>query len=85
MAPFPQIPEWVQLEHRVQEILTQQEIHGWRFDEVAAWQLTSTLREELQEAEEALRRNTLTLQEQTLLQNEITAHKDMRRVHPLLD
>ena len=56
MAPFPQIPEWVQLEHRVQEILTQQEIHGWRFDESAAWQLASALRQELQEAEEALRR-----------------------------
>lgn len=50
------IPEWVSLEHRVQEILTQQEIHGWRFDESAAWQLTSTLEQELRDTEEVLRR-----------------------------
>ena len=29
--------------------------------------------------------DTLTLQEQNSLRNEITARKDMRRVHPLLD
>jgi hypothetical protein len=29
--------------------------------------------------------NTLTSQEQNLLRNEITAAKDMLRVHPLLD
>ena len=56
MEPLQTLPEWVQLEHRVQEILTQQEIHGWRFDETAAWQLTSTLQRELRETEEALRR-----------------------------
>jgi len=50
------IPEWISLEHRVQEILTQQEIHGWRFDESAAWQLTSTLEQELRDTEEVLRR-----------------------------
>jgi len=50
------LPEWVALEHRVQEILTQQEIHGWRFDEAAAWKLTSALRQELQDTEELLRR-----------------------------
>ena len=38
MGTFPKIPEWVQLEHQVQTILTQQELHGWRFDEAAAWQ-----------------------------------------------
>ena len=56
MGPLPKIPEWVKLEHQVQQILTQQEIHGWRFDEAAAWKLASALRQELQEAEEALRR-----------------------------
>ena len=50
------IPEWVQLEHQVQEILTQQEIHGWRFDEAAAWSLASALRQELRDTEEVLRR-----------------------------
>ena len=29
--------------------------------------------------------NTLTLEEQNSLQNEIIAHRDIRRVHPLLD
>ena len=56
METFHSLPEWVSLEHRVQEILTQQEIHGWRFDEPAAWQLTSTLRQELSDTEELLRR-----------------------------
>ena len=56
MEAFPQIPEWVQLEHQVQKILTEQEIHGWQFDAHAAWELTFTLREELREAEEVLRR-----------------------------
>ena len=56
MASLPQIPEWVQLEHRVQQILTQQEIHGWKFDTKAAWELTSTLEEELRQATAALRR-----------------------------
>ena len=55
MAPLPPIPEWVSLEHRVQEILTQQEIHGWSFDENAAWELASTLTRELRETEELLR------------------------------
>ena len=45
----------MQLEHEVQRILTQQEIHGWRFDEKAAWQLASTLRQELRDTEELLR------------------------------
>ncbi len=56
METFPQIPEWVQLEHQVQTILTQQEIHGWRFSSDAAFEFASTLREELREIEAALRR-----------------------------
>ena len=55
MVPLPTLPEWVTLEHRVQEILTQQDIHGWAFDENAAWELASTLRQELRETEELLR------------------------------
>ena len=50
------LPEWVSLEHQVQTILTQQELHGWRFDEAAAWELTSALTGELREIEESLRR-----------------------------
>lgn len=55
METLPALPEWVALEHQVQQILTEQEIHGWAFDENAAWQLASTLRQELRETEELLR------------------------------
>jgi len=49
------IPEWITLEHRVAEILTEQELHGWYFDEPAAWQLESTLRRELEDLNQLLR------------------------------
>ena len=55
MRPLPSIPEWVTLEHEAQQILTEQELHGWYFDERTAWQLASSLREELEEAYEILR------------------------------
>jgi len=44
MQTLPPLPEWVKLEHKVAEILTQQEIHGWYFDEESARKLESTLR-----------------------------------------
>ena len=56
MASLPKIPEWVQLEHQVQTILTEQELHGWQFNKDAAWQLASTLKKELREIEGSLRR-----------------------------
>ena len=49
MEAFPTIPEWITLEHQVAQILTQQEQHGWRFDEPAARELESTLRKEYEE------------------------------------
>jgi DNA polymerase I-like protein with 3'-5' exonuclease and polymerase domains len=55
MATFPAVPEWVALEHEVQQILTNQEIHGWSFDENAAWELASSLTRELRETEKLLR------------------------------
>ncbi len=55
MASLPTVPEWVALEHQTQQILTEQEIHGWAFDENAAWELASTLTRELRETEELLR------------------------------
>ena len=55
MRPLPPLPDWLKLEHQVAHILTQQEIHGWYFDEKAAQQLESTLRTELQEAVNLLR------------------------------
>ena len=55
MGSLPTLPEWVTLEHEVQRILTDQESHGWYFDEGAAWKLASSLRKELSETEELLR------------------------------
>ena len=56
MASLQPLPDWVALEHQVQTILTEQEIHGWKFDTAAAWELASTLQRELRETEESLRR-----------------------------
>ena len=56
MRTLPPLPEWVTLEHQVAEILTTQEIHGWYFDERRAQELESTLRRELEETHEILRR-----------------------------
>ena len=49
------LPAWVQMEHEVAQILTNQEIHGWKFDSDAAWLFASALREELRTLEETLR------------------------------
>ena len=56
METLSTLPEWVSLEHEVAQILTNQEIHGWTFDESAAWKLASTITKELRETEESLRR-----------------------------
>ena len=55
MRPFPTLPNWVALEHQVAQILTDQESHGWYFDEPNAWELESALSEELRNTTEALR------------------------------
>ena len=55
MQTLPQIPEWVSLEHQVAQILTEQELHGWRFDEHAAQQLESSLRTEYEKTTQILR------------------------------
>jgi DNA polymerase I-like protein with 3'-5' exonuclease and polymerase domains len=55
LATLPTIPDWVALEHRVTEILTEQELYGWRFDEDAARELESTLRRELEGLTQLLR------------------------------
>ena len=54
MRPLPPIPEWLTLEHQVSQILTQQEIHGWYFDEQAARELEQTLRREYESTSELL-------------------------------
>ena len=55
MQTLPPLPEWVQLEHQVAQLLTQQEIHGWYFDETSARELESALRREYEETCEILR------------------------------
>ena len=55
MRPLPQIPEWVKLEHQVAQLLTTQELHGWYFDERSAWELSSSLRAELEKTCQLLR------------------------------
>ena len=55
MEAFPTIPEWITLEHQVAIILTQQEQHGWYFDECAARKLESSLRKEYEDTAQLLR------------------------------
>ena len=55
MESLPPIPEWISLEHQVAKILTQQEQHGWYFDECAARELESSLRKEYEETSKLLR------------------------------
>ena len=55
MESLPPIPEWISLEHQVAKILTQQEQHGWYFDECAARELESSLRQEYEETSKLLR------------------------------
>ena len=56
MQTLPPLPGWVQMEHQVAQILTQQELHGWYFNERQARELESTLRRELEETTALLRR-----------------------------
>jgi len=55
LATLPPIPDWVLLEHRVAQLLTDQEIYGWYFDEAAARELESSLRRELEGLTQLLR------------------------------
>ena len=55
METLSPLPEWVKVEHQVATLLTEQENHGWYFDERAAQQLTQTLQEELEETKQILR------------------------------
>ena len=49
MRPLPPLPDWLKLEHQVAHILTEQENHGWYFDESLARELESALRREYEE------------------------------------
>jgi len=54
MQAFRTIPEWVKVEHAAAKLLTQQELHGWQFDERAAQELTATLQKELEDTKAEL-------------------------------
>ena len=56
MRTLPPLSDACRLEHRVAEILTEQEIHGWTFNESKAQQLESSLRKEMEETVDILRR-----------------------------
>ena len=55
MQTFPPIPDWISLEHKVAEILTNQELYGWHFNEREAHRLESILRSELEDLTQVLR------------------------------
>ena len=55
MEPLSTIPEWITLEHDVATILTNQELHGWYFDESAARELAQALYSELADLNQLLR------------------------------
>ncbi len=55
MRPLPPLPDWLVLEHQVAQILTEQENHGWHFNECAARELESALRREYEETSQLLR------------------------------
>lgn len=52
MGTLPQDLSWIALEHQVAEILTQQEIYGWTFDEKSAQELHIELSSELRSLQE---------------------------------
>ena len=72
MRPFPPLPPWVALEHEVAQILTEQELHGWYFDERSAWELASSLRAELEETYQLYVTGTLSSSDRALLLKSIT-------------
>ncbi len=55
MRTLPPLDDSCKLEHRVAQILTEQEIHGWYFDESKAFELESSLRSEMEQTQEILR------------------------------
>ena len=55
MATLPTLPDFIKLELDVARLLTDQELHGWWFDEQAARELESSLRGELESLVAVLR------------------------------
>jgi DNA polymerase I-like protein with 3'-5' exonuclease and polymerase domains len=55
MEALPTLPDFIKLELDVAQLLTDQELHGWWFDEQAARELESSLRGELESLVAVLR------------------------------
>ena len=55
MRTLPPLDDSCKLEHQVSQILTEQEIHGWTFNQQKAQQLESHLRREMEETIDVLR------------------------------
>ena len=55
MESLPTLPGFIELELQVAQLLTQQELHGWYFDESEGHRLESALRQELEGITEVLR------------------------------
>ena len=55
MGTLSTLPPWVQVEHEVAKLLTEQELHGWTFNVSAAQQLTQTLQKELEEIKQGIK------------------------------
>ena len=55
MGTLSTLPSWVQVEHEVAKLLTEQELHGWTFDVGAGQQLTQTLQKELEEIKQSIK------------------------------
>ena len=85
MQSLPPLPEWVKLEHEVAKILTQQEIHGWYFDEESARKLESTLRIEYETITKVLQDRYPYVAARNSLLKEIIKHKDTSKVVHLHD
>ena len=56
METLPEIPDYIKLEHDAARILQLQEEHGWTFNERVGWEFASTLRKELEETEQVLKK-----------------------------
>ena len=76
MRTLPPLDDSCKLEHQVAQILTEQEIHGWTFDERKALELESHLRRDGRNSSNTSR--TIPFRCRTVVHslNEITQHKD---------
>ena len=80
MRPLPPLPDWLKLEHQVAHILTEQENHGWYFDESLDGNLNLLSDESMKKLVRYYETGTLSLADHYLLLNEIIGPKAMSLV-----